>query len=506
MGKRMAFRWRDGEAGPVRFWPERGWNKSASVFLVAILIVASVLRFEHLGQSSLWYDEIVTMRLARTESPTALISLLRQIDATRAPLHPLILRGWFKLFGDGDYAARVFSCLCGIITVALVYWVGLRAFDRATGLWAAWLSALSPLLVYYSREVRMYAWLVTVTCLSWGVVFSHGRAPAIRWLVIYALCLIALAYSHPLGLLMAGSLGLATLFDREAFRFSWRAWFVTHLAAGLAVVPWVSQYVDHAPELITGPPSLRFLLGMPIAFIGGNSAVLLVCVLLIGFGLSSLDRREQGGVRVVLERSASFVPILIWLIVPPLSLYVYSLVAHPIFEARYTLFVGPAYLILVARGLGKLPLPVGIAVGAAGAVLSGAMLLSHVYRPDLKADWKAAAAYLNRYDPNALVVVISADPFRNVESESARYYLGPGRVVIPWPDRSGVLNRSPRRVWVSIGVRDGRAVGSIPATLTRNEPAREVVEFPGLRLTRVEPISNQRRQDDRVHGSGGPDR
>ena len=39
------------------------------ILLVAILLVAGALRLYHLDQSSLWYDEVVTMRLARTENP-----------------------------------------------------------------------------------------------------------------------------------------------------------------------------------------------------------------------------------------------------------------------------------------------------------------------------------------------------------------------------------------------------------------------------------------------------
>ena len=62
------------------------------------------------------------------------------------------------------------------------------------------------------------------------------------------------------------------------------------------------------------------------------------------------------------------------------------------------------------------------------------MLWDTVYRPDLKADWRAAAAYLDRREPGALVAVISADPSRNVEFESARYYFRPDRVVIPCPE------------------------------------------------------------------------
>ena len=56
------------------------------------------------------------MRLARTESPAALFRLLRQIDATRAPLHPLLLQGWVTLFGPSDASGRAFSVLCGIVT------------------------------------------------------------------------------------------------------------------------------------------------------------------------------------------------------------------------------------------------------------------------------------------------------------------------------------------------------------------------------------------------------
>jgi len=159
--------------------------------LVLILAVAAGLRFWRLGELSFWYDEVVTMRLAQAPTPAILIDRLFQIDATRAPLHPLLLQGWLRLFGSTEASARALSVLCGLLTVGLVWWVGRLVFDPATGLWAAWLSALSPLLVYYSREARMYAWLVMLTGLCWGLLFSGKGArrprdrssgwPRIRW-------------------------------------------------------------------------------------------------------------------------------------------------------------------------------------------------------------------------------------------------------------------------------------------------------------------------------------
>ena len=454
--------------------------------LTAILLLASILRIVHLGQSSLWYDEIVTMHLARTESPSALLRLLDQIDATRAPLQPFLLQGWISLFGSSDLSGRSFSALCGILTVVVVYWVGLRAFDATTGLWASWLCAISPLLVYYSREVRMYAWLVLVTCLAWGGLFSQGRSPRIGKLVLYGLSLMAIAYSHPLGLLMIGAIGLASFLHRRAFQMSWRSWLLTHLAVAAAVAPWVGKYLDHAPESTTGPLSLRFLLGMPIGFIGGNFATLLLCSLLIVYGLCGLQRRESGGFRIVPERTAPSVSLLIWLAVPPLVLYVYSRLAHPIFgPARYTLFVGPAYLILVARGLSRLPWPLAVATAAAGAILSGIMLQNDVYRPDLKANWKGAAAYLERRDPTAPVAILSADSSGDTELETARYYLGPNRRLTAWTDRPGdaILSRNP--IWVAISLRKGQPVSALPAALADHEFVRETVDFPGLRLIRI---------------------
>ena len=151
----------------------------------AIALVAAALRLYQLGRLSFWYDEVVTMRLARSPSPRALFERLFEIDATRAPLHPLLLELWLRLFGTSEFAARSFSVLCGVATIVLIY------SDRPRRLrhnrpdsGAAWLAAFSPILIVYSREARMYAWLVLVTCLCWRLLLAlrdsftpdHGRA------------------------------------------------------------------------------------------------------------------------------------------------------------------------------------------------------------------------------------------------------------------------------------------------------------------------------------------
>ena len=155
--------------------------------------------------------------LAR-RAPRALFERLFEIDATRAPLHPLILEFWLKLFGTSEFAARSFSVLCGVATIILIYQIGSTAFDKRTGLWAAWLAAFSPVLIVYSREARMYAWLVLVTCACWRLLLALRESFTLARSVSYVLCLTALVYSHPLGLIMLAALLLAGLVDvRQTF-------------------------------------------------------------------------------------------------------------------------------------------------------------------------------------------------------------------------------------------------------------------------------------------------
>jgi hypothetical protein len=60
--------------------------------LGAILIVAAALRCIALGELSVWHDEWTTILLGLQRTPGGMFRLLAQIDATRAPLHPLLLQ------------------------------------------------------------------------------------------------------------------------------------------------------------------------------------------------------------------------------------------------------------------------------------------------------------------------------------------------------------------------------------------------------------------------------
>jgi len=458
----------------------------------AILLVATLLRLFQLGRLSFWYDEVVTMRLARAESARSLFERLFQIDATRAPLHPLLLHFWTRLFGSSEASARSLSVLCGIATVVLIFEIGRVSFDIATGLWAAWLGSLSPLLIVYAREARMYAWLVLVTCLCWRLLLALRRAYAPAKAMAYVISLAALVYSHPLGLLMLGTLALAGLIEVRTCFGTWRRWLFVHLGVVVLILPWIGNYVDHPPELLSGRLSPRFLLGTPIGFIGGNFLLLSGLAVLIAIGLArnGLARDSGTGWRVVRERWVAPGFLLWWLILPPVALYVYSWVSYPVFgPARYTAFVAPAYLVLVAAGLSQIPAVVRYPLALGLTIVSSLALWPLVYDPELKADWRDFAAAVAkdlavRPRHSVVVIVDSADSDRNVEVETARYYLPAGCAVIAGGDATADrLDRiDAGEVYFAVGSRH-RPVRPVPESFGPYQ-FRESRRYPGLVIYR----------------------
>ena len=91
--------------------------------------------------------------------------------------------GWFGL-AQHEVWLRSLGCLLGILTVLGVMLLATRLSGRRTGLLAGALVAISPVLVWYSQELRMFQ--PATTALVWAA-YALQRAwttptRATRWL------------------------------------------------------------------------------------------------------------------------------------------------------------------------------------------------------------------------------------------------------------------------------------------------------------------------------------
>jgi hypothetical protein len=114
------------------------------------------------------------------------------------------------------------------------------------------------------------------------------------------------------------------------------------------------------------------------------------------------------------------------------------------------------------------------------------MLVDEVYCSDRYTDWRSAATYLDQREARATVAVITGGLYGNTELETARYYLGPHHVVIPWMEPPDELMSRQGPLWISINLQDGHPMVTLPTVLATRKPVQEVVDFSRLRLMRVD--------------------
>src|SRR6476660_7351898 len=94
----------------------------AAHVVVALTLLAAVVRFATLGQQSLWLDESYAIEDIRRPFG----AMLAWVGAKEGspPLYFVLAWGWAKLFGTGAVDLRALSALAGTAAVPLTYAAG----------------------------------------------------------------------------------------------------------------------------------------------------------------------------------------------------------------------------------------------------------------------------------------------------------------------------------------------------------------------------------------------
>ncbi|RLC74592.1 MAG: hypothetical protein DRJ03_16315 [Chloroflexi bacterium] len=120
-----------------------------------ILLVGLLVRLPGLF-GTLWYDETFTLWLAGLSLPDLLA-------ATAGDVHPPLwyIVEWLtvRALGNSEWALRLPALILGLLAVWLMYGVlsRIQGIPDPVRTLALWFTALSPMLVHYSAEARMYS-------------------------------------------------------------------------------------------------------------------------------------------------------------------------------------------------------------------------------------------------------------------------------------------------------------------------------------------------------------
>lgn len=136
-------------------------------FIITILtLLALFVRGLNIDKPyGLWYDEMLTYQYSSESFPFGIMKTLLQYDY-HMPLYYFYVHIWIKLFGTSDIALRCSSVLCGTLTVPAFYYLGKEFRSKKLGYLLAIIGCFSPILIYYSQELRFYSMLVFFSTVS----------------------------------------------------------------------------------------------------------------------------------------------------------------------------------------------------------------------------------------------------------------------------------------------------------------------------------------------------
>ncbi len=195
------------------------------LLMLALLVLASAVRFHRLGEQSLWYDEGVAYNHALRTLPELIPLLQRNVHV---PAYFTLLGLWEDVAGASEFALRSLSVFFSLLSVALTYALGTRLFHPVAGLSASAFVVLNSFSIYYAGEARMYAMLTAIAAggMLLFVVFlrdlcrSPSSRPRSRTIIALGLINALGLYTHVVfALVLLTQIALALIW----FGGAWRA-------------------------------------------------------------------------------------------------------------------------------------------------------------------------------------------------------------------------------------------------------------------------------------------
>lgn len=400
-------------ARPLAF-PGRGLVTRAylNTGAVVLTLAALALRTYGIDRESLWRDEGYTLLIAH-------LPLLRLVTVGGAHEHPPLYYAvvhMLLLAHDSYLVPRLVSAAAGSLAVLVLYALGARIFNRATGLIASTFLAVSPFHLWHSQDGRGYELAALLVLLSYFWLFSALDRPHLARWAAYAVCsALALYAEYTVAFVL---LPQAAFLIRARRRGLIRSLAGCWAAVSLVYLPWIGTLAANIAKIDAGywipaPTPVKVgetvieMLGLqttcptlptcrpieaPLPFFAGHEMALALAAALTALAaLAWAVRRRDFAVSV----------LALWLFVPFGVILLIS-IRRPIFLDRFFLDATfPLYLLLglamvksFARARASAPVFLVVAGLLAGNLASVWETYATPSNPDYRS---AASAFLAAY-------------------------------------------------------------------------------------------------------------
>lgn len=323
-----------------------------------LMVVGFALIFAAISLSigmsqSVWFDEAYSITLAKR--PIDELVHLTAIDV-HPPVYYLFLHFWGGLFGFGELSLRLSSVIPMFFAIILMAILLKRLFNKPFAGFATLLLCLSPMLIRYGFEIRMYAMATMLAVLATIVLVlieaeknaKQRHLLQFAYAALVALGMLTLYYTIVIWLTHFAYLIWQTVKSKKPILR--QEFWLMYILAVLLFTPWlfvaIKQFTNGALAQISEPMTVNNLLGVfsfnllykPIWQLDQIFGLLILgFITLFGVLLAKKIKNKQ--------KNTSF---LIFMAAGPLLVEILICLVKPMYVERYLVYSAPFLIALIA--------------------------------------------------------------------------------------------------------------------------------------------------------------
>lgn len=345
---------------PTLFRRSANPNRIDALALGLISIVFLIVSYANIARWSIWFDEAFSAYLMRYN----MFDIARYTSTdVHPPLYYWLLKIWTSIFGTGDVALRSLSAVAILAAIIVTYHLIRKLFGRRAAIWTGGLLAISPMVIRYSEEARMYSVVLLIVAAATHMLVCATEHPTRKkWLIYGALVSLGM-WTHYFTAIVWLSHWVWRWIVRGAFtstkKYFTRDWIYAHLLAVGLFIPWLPfmakqlgtvQGTGFWIKSVTADSLTNFLtntfLFMEHSDVRNWAAVLftvscLISIASIAYGYRRLSSLQKPLYALVIVMGIAPVIFLVLLSMPPL---------RPAFIERY--LIPSAFWLTVAIAVG----------------------------------------------------------------------------------------------------------------------------------------------------------
>jgi len=425
--------------------------------LFIIFIAGLFLRTYNLSMKSFWTDELLSIWHSKE-----IVDLIKLFSPLQGNAHPplffLLLKLWSYGGNDESYL-RLLPVIFGILAIPSTYILSRQFFAKNVSILSSFFIAISPYLILYDRELRMYSLLTLLTVISSYFFFRAVENNKGRYWIGYALFTVLNTYTHYHAFLVIMFQGVYILLWFKEYRNSIKPLFISLFITVLCFSFWVPSFLYHLRNFSAlGGETTR----IPISF--GALVKPLYLFFSISIGQTVLPWKYLIVIPALILFPIMFVLGLKNLLGEKKILYFFlSAIFCPIILGilfsdlvpRYFVFIAPFFYIIISKGIFSFPIKkVQFAIIGIIVLLWCYPIYNYYNNKEFHNmatidPWREVGKYLKEN-------VKKNDLFFNIGGVPINYYTGFEEPVLGTNSLATIVNqlqlkeKSPKRIWVVV--------------------------------------------------------